>query len=204
MPHNIFVQSLLAVIIAIPVVSCVPKVDIDSPAGHCISVGPSGNSNMTLQIVCNSDVKDYIRVMFHYRDHQGIHTRGEFSKDTLEISWPANVGQIQIAFRAVSLRNTVLPNLFTRKNGVTFNVAATLRTPTDGVSVNWAGLKQTAISNSNEFWHRTANAVNNGIVGQPLGTGTTRYLNFMIREDEYGPYGISVDWKPGNLFENDE
>lgn len=212
MRYNIFVNIVFPIILALFAVSCVPKIDIDDPAGRNVSVAPTGDSGMTLQLVCNSNVNDYVKVMFHYRDHRGIHTRGDFSarnpgayniKDTIMVSWPAEAGQIQIAFRAVKLRNTLLPVVYTREDGITFNVEATLRTPTDGAKVNWSGMFDVPLSNASQFWSRTYDAVNTGLLGETPGTGTDRYLNFMVDEDAYGPYGIKIDWKRGNLFEND-
>ncbi|MBO4476092.1 MAG: hypothetical protein J5737_05190 [Bacteroidales bacterium] len=183
---------------------CVQKIGPDDPAGRNISVGPSPDGDMTLQLVCNSNVKDYVRVFYHYRSQKGIHGKGNFdNRDTVNIAWVPGDGQVQLAFRAVKLRNTVLPNVFSRDEGVTFNVVATLRTPTDGTSVNWSGMYEVPLSNSSQFWNRTVTAINDGLVGQTPGTGTTRYLNFMIGEDKYGAYGITLAWKNGNLFEND-
>jgi hypothetical protein len=205
MHHNIFVNLIFAAFLALLAASCVPKIDIDTPAGRSVSVAPSGDSNMTLQLICNSSVRQYVKVVFHYRDHRGIHTRGSFdTRDTLEMSWPAEAGQIQVAFRAIKLRNDVLPNVYSGDDGVTFDVKAILRTPTDGASVNWGGLHGIPLSNASQLWSRTITALNNGRLGESPGTGTAKYLNFMIHENEYGLYGISIDWKTGNLFENDD
>jgi len=200
--YNIFVNLLFALILGIFATSCVQKIDIDDPAGRVYSVSPSQDGNMNLTLACNSDIKQFLAVKFSLINHLGIAAQGNFfSQDTVSFSWTPGQGQVRIAFYATKTQSTVTPNIFSREEGVTFDVSACLQTPTDGVKVNWGGLHGVAISNASEFWQKTLTALHKGLPGQTPGTGETRYLNLMVAPDSYGDWSISVDWKIGNLFE---
>lgn len=205
MIHNIFVKCLLAAFLAVLAASCVPKIDIDAPAGRNISVAPSADSTTTLTLICNSDIREYIQVMCHFEDRAGISYDVKFdnsalARDTVSFTLLNAEGHVKVAFRGVKLQNTVAPPVFSRSKGVTFDVQAILRTPTDGAKVNWGGLSEYTGLNSGNFWNLTLNALNSGLPGQTPGTSTVRYLDFTIAENEYGKYGISTDFRPGNIF----
>ena len=133
MHNNIFVNTIFILFFTFFAVSCVQKIGIDDPAGRNVSIAPTDDGSMVLQLVCNSNIKEYVCVAFHVRDQKGIHTHGQFNyKDTVTTILPLTAGQIQVAFRAVKLKNFILPSVFSRDEGVTFDVAAILRTPSDG------------------------------------------------------------------------
>lgn len=204
MANNIFVNLLFAPILAILAASCVPKTDIDSPAGRSVSVAPSGDDMFHVTLICNSDIKQYVKVFFAMKNHHGIRATGDFAvTDTVSFDWSASAGQIQLAFRAVKLQNSVLPPVFNREEGVTFDVITILTTPSDGARINWSGMHQVRVSGESELWKRTVTALNDGLSGETPGTGTTRYLNFKIAENEYGAWGITTDWRLGNLFSDE-
>lgn len=201
MANNIFVNHVFVLILAVFAISCTPKIDIDTPAGRSISVAPSTDDMFHMTLICNSDVKQYVKVFFSLRNHLGVLATGDFSVvDTVKLDWYAREGQVQLAFRAVRLLNNIPPPVFSREEGVTFDVTAILTTPSDGARVNWSGLHGVRLTNANEFWRRTVTAINDGLPGETPGTGTTRYLNFRIAENEFGPWSLATDWRLGNIF----
>ena len=205
MTNNIFVNHILPLVLAVFAVSCTPKIDIDSPAGRSVSVAPAEDDYFHITLICNSDIKQYVKVYFSMNNHWGIHANGDFAvKDTVSFDWSPSEGQIQLAFRAVKLQNSIPPPVLSREEGVTFDVIAILTTPSDGARVNWGGIHQMKISNASEFWKHTVTALNDGLPGETPGTGTSRYLNFKIAQNDYGAWGITTDWRIGNMFESQE
>lgn len=201
MTNNIFVNTVFALFLAFFTASCTPKIDIDTPAGRSISVAPSDDDMFHMTLICNSDIKQYVKVFFSLRNHLGVQATGDFSvTDTVRLDWYAREGQVQLAFRAIKLQNSIPPPVFTREEGVTFDVTAIFTTPSDGARINWSGLHGVRLSNAGELWRHTVTAVNVGLPGETPGTGTSRYLNLRIAENEYGPWGLAADWRPGNIF----
>ncbi len=205
MHYNIFVKSIFAAILTLFAVSCVERAGIDEPAGRVISVPPSTDGKINVQVVCRSDVKEYILVNCQLRDRSNRRSEIRFDKeipsDTLTFSWLPGDGHYKAAFRATKLQSTITRPILGRDKGITFDVEITFTTPSDGVRLNWASIDGEKLSSSSEFWKRTITAVNEGLPWQTPGTGESRYVDFVVAPNEHGEYGISVGWTSGNLFE---
>lgn len=201
MNNNIFVTLLISALFAVFAASCVPKIEYDSPVGRVVSKPHSENGKINLTLVFNTNLQDYIKVSYVYIGCDRIVTKGDFeNRDSLTYSWSADSSYIKLAFLAEKKRSFSAV-LFDRPEGITFNVKARVTTPTDGVEINWGGIYGSHDYNdSNSLWRRTLTALNSGLPGETLGTGTYRSILFGIYKNEYGEYGIDVKWKPDSLF----
>lgn len=201
MHYNIFVKALFAVFLALSALSCGRKIELDEPAGRVVSIPPALNGKINLTLLCKSNINDYLKVNYELIGCDLVGVSGNFSvRDSITLSWEPDSTMVKLAFNGERL-GQFSAVVFDRTEGVYFDVTARLTTPTDGVEINWGALYGASYTDRASLWNDTMTALNSGLPGQTPGTGTSRYIQLGIVPNEYGRYGITVDWMAGNMFD---
>ena len=200
MRYNIFVKLLFPVILALLASSCTEKYDPETPTGRVVSVPAATNGKVNIDLTCTSNLQSYVLVSYAVDGLDDVERYGNFHLlESSSFSWTAAQGIIKLALKAEKIRSVPF-TFFEADEGVTFDLQATITTPTDGVQLNWGAVFAQHYSSDAQIWLNTGYALNNGKWGQTPGLGADKFILITIGKNSYGDYGISLDWKAGNIF----